>query len=55
MDHLRIDKFNGDGLLHWRPLIWNLLKRHRIVFVAAVLAQPSGSRPEMRDLSTKPI
>ena len=32
------------------PLIWNLLKRAPGRVVAAVLAQPSGSRPEMRDL-----
>jgi dienelactone hydrolase len=32
------------------PFIWNLLKRAPGRIVAAVLAQPSGSRPEMRDL-----
>jgi len=32
------------------PMIWNLLKRAPDRIVAAVLAQPSGSRPEMRDL-----
>jgi pimeloyl-ACP methyl ester carboxylesterase len=32
------------------PFIWNLLKRAPERIVAAVLAQPSGSRPEMRDL-----
>ncbi len=32
------------------PFIWNLLKRAPDRIVAAVLAQPSGSRPEMRDL-----
>jgi pimeloyl-ACP methyl ester carboxylesterase len=49
MDHLRIDKFMVLGFCIGGPFIWNLLKRapHRIV--AAVLAQPSGSRPEMRD------
>jgi len=31
-------------------MIWNLLKRAPDRIVAAVLAQPSGSRPEMRDL-----
>ena len=31
-------------------LIWNLLRRAPDRVVAAVLAQPSGSRPEMRDL-----
>jgi hypothetical protein len=32
------------------PFIWNLLRRAPDHIVAAVLAQPSGSRPEMRDL-----
>src|SRR5215471_11310383 len=32
------------------PFIWNLLKRAPNRIVAAVLAQPSGSRPEQRDL-----
>jgi len=32
------------------PLIWNLLRRAPDRVIAAVLAQPSGSRPEMRDL-----
>jgi pimeloyl-ACP methyl ester carboxylesterase len=32
------------------PFIWNLLERAPDRVVAAVLAQPSGSRPEMRDL-----
>ena len=47
MDHLGIDKFVVMGFCIGGPLIWNLLKRapHRIV--AAVLAQPSGFRPEL--------
>jgi pimeloyl-ACP methyl ester carboxylesterase len=32
------------------PFIWNLLKRAPDRVVAAVLTQPSGSRPELRDL-----
>jgi len=49
MDHLGIDKFLVFGFCIGGPFIWNLLQRapHRII--AAVLAQPSGSRPELRD------
>ena len=50
MDHLRIDKFLVMGFCIGGPFIWNLLKRAPDRVVAAVLAQPSGSRPEMRDL-----
>jgi pimeloyl-ACP methyl ester carboxylesterase len=50
MDHLGIDKFMVHGFCIGGPLIWNLLKRAPDRVVAAVLAQPSGSRPEMRDL-----
>jgi len=50
MDHLGIDKFMVLGFCIGGPLIWNLLKRAPDRIVAAVLAQPSGSRPEMRDL-----
>src|SRR3954463_13022372 len=50
MDHLGIDKFVVLGYCIGGPLIWNLLKRAGDRIVAAVLAQPSGSRPEMRDL-----
>jgi pimeloyl-ACP methyl ester carboxylesterase len=50
MDHLRIDKFMVLGFCIGGPFIWNLLKRAPDRVVAAVLAQPSGSRPEMRDL-----
>ena len=32
------------------PFIWNLLQRAPERIVAAVLAQPSGFRPEMPDL-----
>jgi pimeloyl-ACP methyl ester carboxylesterase len=50
MDHLGIDKFMVMGFCIGGPLIWNLLRRAPDRVVAAVLAQPSGSRPEMRDL-----
>jgi pimeloyl-ACP methyl ester carboxylesterase len=50
MDHLGIDKFMVIGFCIGGPFIWNLLKRAPGRVVAAVLAQPSGSRPEMRDL-----
>jgi pimeloyl-ACP methyl ester carboxylesterase len=50
MDHLGIDKFMVLGFCIGGPFIWNLLRRAGDRIVAAVLAQPSGSRPEMRDL-----
>ena len=50
MDHLRIDKFLVMGFCIGGPFIWNLLKRAPDRVVAGVLAQPSGSRPEARDL-----
>src|SRR5262245_45615993 len=50
MDHLRIDKFMVMGFCIGGPFIWNLLKRAPTRVMAAVLAQPSGSRPEARDL-----
>ena len=50
MDHLGIDKFLVLGFCIGGPMIWNLLRRVPDRIVAAVLAQPSGSRPEMRDL-----
>lgn len=50
MDHLGIDKFMVLGFCIGGPFIWNLLKRAPDRVVAAVLAQPSGSRPEARDL-----
>src|SRR6266849_6509591 len=50
MDHLGIDKFMAMGFCVGGPFIWNLLRRAPDRIVAAVLAQPSGSRPEMRDL-----
>src|SRR5436853_1680016 len=50
MDHLGIDRFMVIGFCIGGPMIWNLLRRAPNRIVAAVLAQPSGSRPEMRDL-----
>src|SRR5207248_6034178 len=50
MDHLGIEKFMVLGFCIGGPFIWNLLKRAPDRIVAGVLAQPSGSRPEMRDL-----
>jgi pimeloyl-ACP methyl ester carboxylesterase len=47
MDHLGIDKFMVIGFCIGGPFIWNLLKRAPARVVAAVLAQPSGFRPEM--------
>ena len=51
MDHLGIQKFMVMGFCIGGPLIWNLLKRAPDRVVAAVLAQPSGFRPEMPTLS----
>jgi len=50
MDHLGAGKFMVMGFCIGGPLIWNLLKRAPDRIAAAVLVQPSGSRPEMRDL-----
>ena len=50
MDHLGIGEFLVLGFCIGGPFIWNMLKRSRGRVVAAVLTQPSGSRPEMRDL-----
>ena len=49
MDHLGIDKFAVMGFCIGGPFIWNLLKRAANRIPAAVLAQPVGWRPEMRD------
>jgi len=51
MDHLGIDKFMVMGFCIGGPFIWNLLKRAPDRIAAAVLAQPSGWRPEMPTLS----
>jgi pimeloyl-ACP methyl ester carboxylesterase len=50
MDHLGIKQFAVLGFCIGGPFIWNLLERAPERVVAAVLAQPSGSRPEARDL-----
>ena len=50
MDHLGIGKFVVLGFCIGGPFIWNLLRRAPDRVVAGVLAQPSGSRPEARDL-----
>ncbi|HEY7293299.1 MAG TPA: alpha/beta hydrolase [Vicinamibacterales bacterium] len=50
MDHLGVDKFMVMGFCIGGPFIWNLLKRAPNRVVAAVLAQPSGFRPELPTL-----
>ena len=50
MDHLGIGAFMVMGFCIGGPFIWNLLKRAPERIVAAVLAQPSGFRPEAPDL-----
>jgi pimeloyl-ACP methyl ester carboxylesterase len=49
MDHLKIDKFMVMGFCIGGPFIGSLLKRAPNRVQAAVLAQPVGWRPEMRD------
>ena len=50
MDHLGIKEFMVMGFCIGGPFIWNLLRRAPTRIVAAVLAQPSGFRPEAPDL-----
>jgi pimeloyl-ACP methyl ester carboxylesterase len=50
MDHLGIRDFMVMGFCIGGPMIWNLLRRAPERVVAAVLAQPSGFRPELPDL-----
>jgi len=50
MDHLGIHEFLVMGFCIGGPFIWNLLQRASERIVAAVLAQPSGFRPELPDL-----
>ena len=49
MDHLGIDRFMVMGFCIGGPFIWSLLKRAPNRIAGAVLAQPVGWRPEMRD------
>jgi pimeloyl-ACP methyl ester carboxylesterase len=49
MDHLGIQSFLVMGFCIGGPMGWNLLKRAGDRIAAAVIVQPSGSRPEMRD------
>jgi len=51
MDHLKIDRFVVMGFCIGGPFIGSLLKRAPKRVAAAVLAQPVGWRPEMRDRS----
>jgi pimeloyl-ACP methyl ester carboxylesterase len=50
LDHLGIREFLVMGFCIGGPFIWNLLKRASDRVPAAVLAQPSGFRPELPDL-----
>ncbi len=50
LDHLGVTDFMVLGFCIGGPFIWNMLKRAPGRVVAGVLAQPSGSRPEMRDM-----
>src|SRR4051795_1915543 len=49
MDHLGIRECMVLGFCIGGPFIWNLIKRAPDRIAAAVLAQPSGFRPELRD------
>jgi pimeloyl-ACP methyl ester carboxylesterase len=49
MDHLGIDRFMVMGFCIGGPFIWSLLRRAPTRIAGAVLAQPVGWRPEMRD------
>src|SRR5260370_1148264 len=50
MDHLGIEEFMVMGFCIGGPFIWNLLRRAPRRIVAAVLAQPTAVRPELRVL-----
>lgn len=49
IDHLGIKQFIVMGFCIGGPMSWNLLKRAGDRIAAAVIVQPSGSRPEQRD------
>ncbi|TWT13852.1 alpha/beta fold hydrolase [Reyranella sp. CPCC 100927] len=49
LDHLGVQQFLALGYCIGGPFIWNLIKRAPTRVVAAVLAQPSGFRPELPD------
>jgi len=49
LDHLGVRQFLVLGYCIGGPFIWNLIKRAPERVVAAVLAQPSGFRPELPD------
>lgn len=51
MDHLGIEKFFVMGFCIGGPFTWNLLRLAGDRIAAAVIAQPSGYRPEMPTLS----
>jgi pimeloyl-ACP methyl ester carboxylesterase len=50
LDHLGVERCLVMGFCIGGPFIWNLLKRAPDRVAAAVLAQPSGFRPELPDL-----
>jgi pimeloyl-ACP methyl ester carboxylesterase len=50
MDHLGLERFMVLGFCIGGPFIWNLLERAPSRVVAAVIAQPSGFRPEQPTL-----
>ncbi|HEY2620067.1 MAG TPA: alpha/beta hydrolase [Acetobacteraceae bacterium] len=50
MDHLGVREFMVMGFCIGGPFIWNMLRQASERVVAAVLAQPSGFRPELPDL-----
>jgi pimeloyl-ACP methyl ester carboxylesterase len=50
LDHLGVERFAVLGYCIGGPFAWNLLRRAPARVVAAVMAQPSGFRPEQPDL-----